>query len=143
MHSLGNVYTAGNNITINNNVISVDGINFEDGTLNNGVNVNTEMVEAYGFIPNPDYVEGSDDPEVFYNGIAVESGRIRFYSEVDGYDVPLAYSPRDSALTLDGTIIGGNPLPSYSSSDAGKVLSVDSNGDLEWISIPSANGVSF
>lgn len=143
MHSLGNQYTEGNNITINNNVISVDGINFEDGTLNNGVNVNTEMVDVYGFTPNPDYVEGSDDPEDFYYGTAVENNQIRFYNEADGYDVALQYSPRDRALTLDGNVVGGTTLPSYSSSDAGKVLSVDSNGDLEWISLPSANGVSF
>ena len=62
--------------------------------------------------------------------------------------IPQGYIP------VDGTTIGFNrkgeleaisssSLPSYSSADAGKVLSVNSRGDLEWISIPSANGVSF
>lgn len=57
-------------------------------------------------------------------------------------------------IPVDGTTIGFNrngeleaissgSLPSYSSADAGKVLSVNSRGELEWISIPSANGVSF
>lgn len=57
-------------------------------------------------------------------------------------------------ISVDGTTIGFNrngeleaigsgSLPSYSSTDAGKVLSVNSRGELEWVSIPSANGVSF
>lgn len=49
-------------------------------------------------------------------------------------------------LTTSGsvdTIAVTTPVPTFSAADAGKVLSVDSNGDLVWVSIPSANGLSF
>jgi len=71
------------------------------------------------------------------------------------YTVQIAPTPfRGAYIPVDGTTIGFNrngeleaisssSLPSYSSTDAGKVLSVNSRGELEWISIPSANGVSF
>ena len=62
--------------------------------------------------------------------------------------IPQAYIPVDGTtigFNRDGELesIGSGSLPSYSSADAGKVLSVNSRGELEWISIPSANGVSF
>lgn len=47
-----------------------------------------------------------------------------------------------TGITITGTSISADSqLPSYSSSESGKVLSVDSNGDLEW-STPSGGGGS-
>lgn len=48
-----------------------------------------------------------------------------------------AYRKKDGSLTTIDDVIqngggGGNELPDYDSSDAGKVLSVDNSGELEW-----------
>ena len=45
-------------------------------------------------------------------------------------------------ISANNEISADSQLPSYSSSDNGKVLSVDSNGDLEW-STPSGDIVTF
>lgn len=37
-----------------------------------------------------------------------------------------------AATTVDGPLTVKDPIPSHTSSDSGKVLGVDSNGDLEW-----------
>ena len=47
-----------------------------------------------------------------------------------------------TSATITRTVIAVDPLPSYSSSDNGKVLSVDSNGDLEWAT-PSGGGETW
>lgn len=38
---------------------------------------------------------------------------------------------------------GGSVLPEYSEADAGKVLGVDENGDLAWVTVSGGNQFSF
>lgn len=42
----------------------------------------------------------------------------------------------DDAMTGGG---GGSELPEYSAADAGKVLGVDENGDLAWVTVSGGN----
>lgn len=49
-----------------------------------------------------------------------------------------------TGLTLTGTTFSNaDPLPSHTSSDSGKVLGVDSNGDLEWTAGGGAGGADW
>lgn len=49
-----------------------------------------------------------------------------------------------SGLTMDGEALNANAqLPTYTSSEEGKVLSVDSSGDLEWITLASGAKIYY
>lgn len=57
-----------------------------------------------------------------------------------------AYRKKDGSLDIIDNVIGGggggSELPSYSAADAGKVLGVNAQGQLEWVTV-SAGGNRF
>lgn len=99
-------YTAGNNITIENDEISVNELEIEDAETGLGIDVNNEMVDVYEKVENEDYVEGSEDPEYFYNGVRLNSGGIEFYNDASDSSHNLLVTTRGE-LEIDGEPVGG------------------------------------
>ena len=80
---------------------------------------------------NGDWSVGTDNDTTYSAGTNIT---IDANNEISATDT--TYSA-GTGITITGTVISADSqLPSYSSSENGKVLSVDSNGDLEW-STPS------
>ena len=78
-----------------------------------GVYINNETVDVYEKVENEDYVEGSDDPEYFYNGVNLKSDGIEFYYNASDSSHNLVVTQRGE-LEIDGNIIGGS---SYTAGD--------------------------
>lgn len=105
-------YTAGTNVQINGNVISATDTTYTAGA-NITIDANNEISAT-----NTTYSAGTN---ITINGNNEISATDTTYSAGTG-------------ITINGTTISADSqLPSYSSSENGKVLSVDSNGDLEWV----------
>lgn len=90
-----------------------------------------------------------DDEYVYYNnpnGITKKMAIAEFEAIMSGDSVLPEYSSSSQGKVLsvdsDGDLecasLPPDELPAYSSSDHGEVLSVDANGDLEWGSLPPA-----
>ena len=159
--------TAGSNITISNNVISAStGTTYTAGT---GIQINNGVISSTVTDTNTTYTAGNglslsgtefsvdssvvalqtDIPDV--SGFA-ESANLATVATTGSY-TDLSNTPtiptvptNVSAFTNDAGYITSSDLPAdelpdYSLASEGDVLTVDSNGDLEWAT-PAASGIT-
>lgn len=95
-----------------------------------------------------------DDNYVYYNnpnGITKKMTIADFEAMMSGESELPTYSSStngkvlsvDSDGDLEWASLPPAELPEYSSSNSGEVLSVDSNGDLDWISLQPSGGGAF
>ena len=156
--------TAGSNITISNNVISAStGTTYTAGT---GIQINNGVISSTVTDTNTTYTAGNglslsgtefsvdssvvalqtDIPDV--SGFA-ESANLATVATTGSY-TDLSNTPTIPTATSDLTNDSGfitssdlpaDELPDYSLASEGDVLTVDSNGDLEW-SAPAASGIT-
>lgn len=124
-------YSAGANVQINDGVISATDTTYTAGSnvqINNGVISATDTTYSAGAnisINAQNEISATDTKYTAGANITIDAN-----NEISATDT--TYSA-GSGITITGTTIAADSqLPSYSSTDDGKVLSVDSNGDLEW-----------
>jgi hypothetical protein len=151
--SAGTVYTAGDGVDITNGAISAD----VDGTTI-GIDSTTKKIKLLSAIPTVDQTYSASSTNA-QSGVAVagaiagkqdtiaDLATIRTGAGLGATAVQpgdlatVATTGAYSDLSGTPTIPSGDELvPSASSSDAGKVLTVDNNGDPSWVT-PSAGTV--
>lgn len=115
-------YSAGSNIQINGTTISATDTTYTAGT---GLSLNgTEFSADTTVLATQSDLSGKQDTLTAGSNISINNNVI---SATD-----TTYSA-GTGLTLTGTTFSNSdPLPAHTSSESGKILKVDSNGDLEW-----------
>lgn len=146
-NDLGGV-KVGTNLSIDaNGVLSATDTTYSAGT---GITISGTSISADSQLPavtstdegkvlkvnsNGDWAVGTDNNTTYSAGTNIT---IDANNEISATDT--TYSA-GTGITITGTSISADSqLPSYSSTENGKVLSVDSNGDLEW-STPSGGDI--
>ena len=114
--------TAGSNISISNNVISATDTAYSAGT---GIDITGTTISAdTSVLATQSDLSSKQDTLTAGTNIQINGTTI---SATD-----TTYSA-GTGLSLNGTTFSNaDPIPAHTSSDEGKVLKVDSNGDLEW-----------
>ena len=127
-------YTAGTNVQINGNVISATDTTYTAGS---NVQINNDVISA----TDTTYTAGANitidaNNEISATNTTYSAGTNISISAQNVISATDTTYSAGTGITINGTTVSADSqLPSYSSSESGKVLSVDSNGDLEWITL--------